>query len=1094
MKRRSRSSVGATFGSTGFSSCTAVGMVTIGSLFVFLVFSVAVGAFLPTSRRISEVKVPSAKTYYGASLPTILQSTNPFFADISDKVSSPKETTPKKNQEETQPSPTPPSSSPAFDPNPDALISRARVVFATDFGIQDPSILAEDFLWIRPLAETPLGKIDYLAAGKFFDLRSTFPDLDYRAHDFRIDAQNPLTVRCTSRPVGTMRGSLRLRNEVVEANGKILRGPPEAISMTFDQQTGKLQKLCSEFVMDRQVGNTNGLSGVKAAATVAGVPPSDWEVYPVSTVVSRFFGRPMEPIKEPTTFLAPFPETVMISLAKGVLFAKLGAQDPSLLAKEFAFVTPTIGPIGKTRFLESYAAEQFGDFEADYQFSNYRVDPYDPYRVWVDVKLLGSGLEGPPQAWSFTFDDDGFCTRITGGAVMDPSIGNTGGLPGMEGIQYALGEGSPDIATRPLPLALGRIKKTIISPITKIEADAFVLDKAEKADIVAPVPKEDATAARKRILDQAKARIERAENAKREAREKVLAARAKAALPIPPSPPPPRVPKPPKVEPPQLDANETNLPNIEMPKIELQTFKLDLPTIDIPRPSLEIPKFGASQTAAKGSTRPAKEVNRTAETSTADKMEVLRKKQQEAKERMAAEAERKREAAEEARQKRQKLEEQSRAQAEAKRKQEEQRIAIAKKNADERRRKVEEQRQAQIAARKKQEEQTKAAAKAKIQNETQSRKQTAPRPSFQLPRPSISIPKPLASPPEAVTGPPKVQKRPSFSLPRPSLTIPKPAETKTSPSSKKTENRPSLSLPRPSFQLLTPASPTPPKVVSSDSKSVTKRPSFALFQSAKLKEAPKGVPTVVGWRVRSDGGIAGRVFGSVNFREGQQFETSPIVKGEIENGSVVQTASGSRYFLSDKSAQQMKQQATNFSMPPKELNNVPRRATIQLTKKSQQIEMKRALKATKKAPPGATISLSSIFGLGDKDETKTGQQIKSASMPTKAPAKPSPAGVKSSATNSSPTISLGSFFNAGNSGSSMKSPPKASTPIKKEAPKGVPTIERWKVGRDKAVTGFIRGSNQFRDGEKVTTSPISKGILKSGEMVVTSSGTRYFLK
>jgi hypothetical protein len=398
-------------------------------LFLFLMGIVGVvDALIPPTGPCPGIRLPSQKiSTYGIPhhhpFTTVLYSTNyPFFADISSKPTD-TSTPPDKQVQIKSSSPFPSTDPPFFDPNPDALIAKARVVLATDFGIQDPTILANDFLWIRPWAEKPLGKIDYLAAGKFFDLRSTFPDLDYRAHDFRIDAQNPLTVRCTSRPVGTMRGSLRLRNEVVQANGKILRGPPEAISMTFDDRTGKLRQLCSEFVMDRQVGNTNGLSGVKAAATVAGVPPSDWEVYPISTVISRFFGRPMEPIKEPTTFLAPFPETVMISLAKGVLFARLGAEDPSLLSKDFAFLTPTLGPIGKSRFVNSYATEQFGDFEGDYLFNNYRVDPYDPYRVWVDVKLLGSGLEGPPQAWSFTFDDDGFCTRITGGAVMDPSIG-----------------------------------------------------------------------------------------------------------------------------------------------------------------------------------------------------------------------------------------------------------------------------------------------------------------------------------------------------------------------------------------------------------------------------------------------------------------------------------------------------------------------------------------------------------------------------------------------------------------------------------------------------------------------------------------------
>ena len=49
--------------------------------------------------------------------------------------------------------------------------------------------------------------------------------------------------------------------------------------------------------------------------------------------------------------------------------------------------------------------------------------------------------------------------------------GNTGGLSGLEGIRYALGEGSPDIATRTLPVALGRLRKSILAPLTKIDAD-----------------------------------------------------------------------------------------------------------------------------------------------------------------------------------------------------------------------------------------------------------------------------------------------------------------------------------------------------------------------------------------------------------------------------------------------------------------------------------------------------------------------------------------------------------------------------------------------------------------------------------------------
>ena len=308
-----------------------------------------------------------------------------------------------------------------FDSSPDGLITLAKVVMAADLGVQNDNLLADNFLWIGPLLDTPLNKVDYLAAGRFFDLRSTFPDLDYRAHDYRIDEVDPLTVRVTARTVGTMRGELRLRDQTLPPNGQQMRCPPEAVSITFDGNTGKVTKLVTGFTLDRFVGNTNGLCGVSAAATVAGAPPSEWEVYPALTVVQRFFGRPVTPIGESSSFLAPFPETVMIQLAKGVLSSNMAADDASLLDKKFVYVTSTQGPIGKKKFLEVFAKAEFEGVEPE--LSHFRVDPYDPNRVWVDVRPLAPGYEGPAQAMSFSFDDDGFCTRITSGAVMDPSLG-----------------------------------------------------------------------------------------------------------------------------------------------------------------------------------------------------------------------------------------------------------------------------------------------------------------------------------------------------------------------------------------------------------------------------------------------------------------------------------------------------------------------------------------------------------------------------------------------------------------------------------------------------------------------------------------------
>jgi hypothetical protein len=415
--------------------------------------------------------------------------------------------------------------------------------------------------------------------------------------------------------------------------------------------------------------------------------------------------------------------------------------------------------------------------------------------------------------------------------------GNTGGLAGMEGIQYALGEGSPDIISRPLPLALGRMKMALISPVTKIEADSFVLDKFEKKDVVATIPKEDAAAAKQRILQQAKAGIERAESAKKEAKEKAMATKARASLSIPPPTPSLTVSVPPRINPPQ-EAKQVKAPNIEIPKVNLE-----LPKINLPRPTLQIPVIALTKLALP-------------RTGTTDKMVIIRKKQQSAKERLAIETKRKRAAAELTREKqRQKrMQEQARVQTEIERKQEAQRMATAKKNAEERRQKLEDQRQAQIAARKKEEQQRQAAAIAalkKLQKESQAKTQTFPRPSFELPRPSLPIPRPSTPVQKKAAAPSTAQSRPSFSLPRPSLTIPNPSvkPQKQPQTAKQPDKRPSFSGP-----LTDRASSPPPKQVA-DPKPAVRRPSFALFQPAKRKQAqaPEGVPTVVQWRVRSDG-------------------------------------------------------------------------------------------------------------------------------------------------------------------------------------------------------------------------------------------------
>ena len=97
-----------------------------------------------------------------------------------------------------------------------------------------------------------------------------------------------------------------------------------------------------------------------------------------------------------------------------------------------------------------------------------------------------------------------------------------------------------------------------------------------------------------------------------------------------------------------------------------------------------------------------------------------------------------------------------------------------------------------------------------------------------------------------------------------------------------------------------------------------------------------------------------------------------------------------------------------------------------------------AEETVKRASPGATISL---FGFGQKSESAT-----------EAPTKPAP-----------------------------KAMP---------APRGVPTISKWRKNRDSSISGFISGSDSFDDGDAITTSAIAKGEIASGNVVQTGSGSR----
>ena len=57
----------------------------------------------------------------------------------------------------------------------------------------------------------------------------------------------------------------------------------------------------------------------------------------------------------------------------------------------------------------------------------------------------------------------------------------------------------------------------------------------------------------------------------------------------------------------------------------------------------------------------------------------------------------------------------------------------------------------------------------------------------------------------------------------------------------------------------------------------------------------------------------------------------------------------------------------------------------------------------------------------------------------------------------------------------------------------IPEVSRWKQNRDGSITGLIYNSKSFKDGTKVTTSPVPRSA-KAGTTVKTESGSQYSLK
>ncbi|KAJ8602064.1 hypothetical protein CTAYLR_002791 [Chrysophaeum taylorii] len=151
------------------------------------------------------------------------------------------------------------------------------------------------------------------------------------------------------------------------------------------------------------------------------------------------------------------PETVLAK-AKEALKAGIGTKDDgACLADDFEFVAAFVGPIGKDEYLEALSTF---DLEVAFpdimpQFHLFRVDPFEPYRVWFHSRSTGTNtgpimgkkptnkrLILPPQCFHLDINEEGKVKEL-GFYVIDRRQGNTGGLGGAFGYLWGTGNALP---------------------------------------------------------------------------------------------------------------------------------------------------------------------------------------------------------------------------------------------------------------------------------------------------------------------------------------------------------------------------------------------------------------------------------------------------------------------------------------------------------------------------------------------------------------------------------------------------------------------------------------------------------------------------
>lgn len=157
----------------------------------------------------------------------------------------------------------------------------------------------------------------------------------------------------------------------------------------------------------------------------------------------------------------PIKPTDLIEKCKDVVRNQFGCEKPELLAEDFQFIFPVVGPLQKAEFIEAFSSFKIEEaFTGSANFFGFNVDPMEPNRVWffsrsvqthsgelvfgaMKMKPTGTVVVPPPQVLSMSFNREEECYKLTGGYSVDRTVGNTGGLGGVFGLIHAIGGSLP---------------------------------------------------------------------------------------------------------------------------------------------------------------------------------------------------------------------------------------------------------------------------------------------------------------------------------------------------------------------------------------------------------------------------------------------------------------------------------------------------------------------------------------------------------------------------------------------------------------------------------------------------------------------------